>query len=57
MDRKAGQIRQVGSPRTHKEVSSPGLETALRSLVGTGLIVAIANAQMVRDSEPEDRED
>jgi hypothetical protein len=42
-DRKAGEIRQVGGPRTHKEVSSFGfgLETVLRPFVGTGLIVAI----------------
>jgi hypothetical protein len=43
-DRKAGKIRQVGGPWTYKEISSFGLETALRPFVGTGLIVAIANA-------------
>ena len=43
-DRKASEVCQVGGPRAHKEVSSFGLETALRPFVGTGLIVAIANA-------------
>ena len=56
MDRKAGKICQVGGPRAHKEVSSFALETAFRPFVGTGLIVAIANAEMVRDGEPEDSE-
>jgi hypothetical protein len=56
-DRKAGEIRQVGGPRTHKEVSSFGVETALRPFVRTGLIVAIANAQIVCDGEPKDCED
>ena len=44
IDRKASEVRQVGGPRAQKEVSSFGMEIALRPFVGTGLIVAIANA-------------
>jgi hypothetical protein len=44
MDRKASEVCQVGGPRAQKEVSSFRMEIALRPFVGTGLIVAIANA-------------
>ena|SRR5450631_1367829 len=44
MDRKAREIRQVRRPWAHKEFSSLGWETTLGPFVGTGFIVAIANA-------------
>jgi hypothetical protein len=44
MDRKASEVCQVGGPWAQKEVRSFGMEIALRPFVGTGLIVAIANA-------------
>ena len=53
----ADEVGQICSPTTAKEFLRLGVEAPLRPLHGRWFVVAIPHTQIVRNGEPEDRED